>query len=68
MKPGDKVKTFQGEFGVIEKPWTGDGNEYQWWVTLPIANSIHKTCIPYRDSELTLVSGDEQAATEPAVS
>lgn len=58
---GDKVRTHDGEVGVIDHAWTGEG-EYAWWVVIPIKDSAHKQTIPYRESELTLVTSDEEQA------
>ena len=54
MKIDDKVITFQGEKGVILKPWDRDDGQYDWWVELKftVDNKEYTSIIPYKESEL----------------
>ena len=55
MKIDDKVITFQGEKGVILRPWNRDDGQYDWWVELKftIDDKEYTSIIPYKESELT---------------
>ena len=57
MKIDDKVITFQGEKGVIIKPWNRDDGQYNWWVELHFTadGKEYTTLIPYKESELEFV-------------
>tara|TARA_B100000029_G_scaffold215077_1_gene212918 strand:- start:165 stop:398 length:234 start_codon:yes stop_codon:yes gene_type:complete len=56
MKIDDKVITFQGEKGVIIKPWNRDDGQYSWWVELHFTadGKEYTTLIPYKESELEI--------------
>jgi len=56
MKIDDKVITFQGEKGVIIKPWNRDDGQYNWWVELHFTadGKEYTTLIPYKESELEI--------------
>lgn len=54
FKVGDKVKTFQGEKGVIHHAWDRETKEYDWWVDLHFhAKGRDRTCRePFKESQL----------------
>ena len=56
MKIDDKVITFQGEKGVIIKPWNRDDGQYNWWVELHFTadGKEYTTLIHYKESELEI--------------
>ena len=56
MKIDDKGITFQGEKGVIIKPWNRDDGQYNWWVELHFTadGKEYTTLIPYKESELEI--------------
>lgn len=57
MDIGDKVLTYQGESGVILKPWSRDDGQYHWWVELHFTsdNKKYTSVIPYHKSELEFI-------------
>jgi len=59
MNINDKVITFQGESGVIVKPWDRDDGQYNWWVELKftLCGQEYTTRIPYKESELEIDKG-----------
>lgn len=59
MKIGNRVITYKGEKGIIEKPYQGE--RYDWWVSIifKVLGEEYDTLEPYRESELKLINSKE---------